>query len=55
MNDFFSLTLSLYRPYVKKLELILNEHSLNLARWLVLKDIGYHQPIALVGILIISL
>lgn len=50
MNDFFSLTLSLYRPYVKKLEPILNEHSLNLARWLVLKDIGYHQPTALVEI-----
>ncbi|QHW37597.1 MarR family transcriptional regulator [Staphylococcus ursi] len=50
MNDFFSLTLSLYRPYVKKIEPILNEHSLNLARWLVLKDIGYHQPTALVEI-----
>ncbi|MGV3274180.1 MarR family winged helix-turn-helix transcriptional regulator [Staphylococcus sp. 11261D007BR] len=50
MEDFFSLTLSIYRPYIKRLEPILEKNQLNVARWLILKDIYYHQPTILVDI-----
>ncbi|MFU0768519.1 MarR family transcriptional regulator [Staphylococcus pasteuri] len=49
-NKFFNSFISIYRPYIKLTQPILERHNIHTGQWLVLKDIAQFQPTTLVNI-----
>ena len=49
-NDFFNSFISIYRPYIKLTQPILDRYDIHTGQWLVLKDIAQFQPTTLVNI-----
>ena len=43
-NDFFNSFISIYRPYIKLTQPILDRYDIHTGQWLVLKDIAQFQP-----------
>ncbi|MBO1198099.1 MarR family transcriptional regulator [Staphylococcus simiae] len=49
-HDFFNSFVTVYRPYLKLAEPILEKHQIYYGQWLILRDIAKHQPTTLVEI-----
>lgn len=49
-NDFFNSFISIYRPYIKLTQPILDRYDIHTGQWLVLKDIAQFQLTTLVNI-----
>ncbi|SHD24615.1 MarR family regulatory protein [Staphylococcus argenteus] len=48
--EFFNSFISVYRPYLKLAEPILDKHNIYYGQWLILRDIAKHQPTTLIDI-----
>ncbi|MBO0927781.1 winged helix DNA-binding protein [Staphylococcus sp. 30400_3112M30941] len=49
-HEFFNSFISVYRPYLKLAEPILDKHNIYYGQWLILRDIAKHQPTTLIDI-----
>lgn len=44
-QEFFNSFITIYRPYLKLAEPILEKHNIYYGQWLILRDIAKHQPL----------
>lgn len=49
-QEFFNSFITIYRPYLKLAEPILEKHNIYYGQWLILRDIAKHQPTTLIEI-----
>lgn len=49
-QEFFNSFITIYRPYLKLTEPILEKHNIYYGQWLILRDIAKHQPTTLIEI-----